>query len=79
MTDRGQQGARRTRESAPHVGDENYCAPGGLTTTTGLLVPTRRLFILLRISSAITWASTGSRIMVGRMNRISSVRARVTF
>src|SRR5262249_15746376 len=51
-------------------------ACGGSSTTTGLLVPTRWLFILLRISSAITWASAASRHPVGRINRISSVRAR---
>ncbi|MET4036874.1 MULTISPECIES: hypothetical protein [unclassified Bradyrhizobium] len=43
--------------------------------TTGLLVPTRRLFILLRISSAMTCASTPSLMTVGRMNRINPVRA----
>jgi len=51
----------------------------GSTTTTGRLVPTSRLFILVRISSAMTCASTGSLMMVGRMNRISSVRARDLF
>src|SRR5436190_1387599 len=41
---------------------------GGSTTTTGRLVPTSRLFILLRISSAMTCASRASLITVGRMN-----------
>src|SRR5258708_29844895 len=78
----GSRRRRREREAESDLPDRSMgdvaqrVAFGGSTTTTGRLVPTSRLFILLRISSAMTCASTASLITVGRMNRISSVRAR---